>query len=170
MLKMLPLINSILILILIITGWIIFQKHTNKPEMAYINKIELFNKFNMTKDLNNKYLPEINNLKHTIDSLYTIYKIFSDQGNEEKKLEIESQLKGYDQELQLKGDYMSTELSKQVWDRLNEYVEDYGKSNKYTVILGTQGKGTVMYAKEGIDVTEEFIVYANTVYEGNIIN
>lgn len=170
MLKMLPVANSILILILIITGWFFFQKFTNKTEVAYVNKIELFNKFNMTKDLNNKYLPEINHLKHTIDSLYTIYKVVSDQGNEEKKLQIETQLKGYDQELQQKGEYMSTELTKQVWDRLNVYIEDYGKSNKYTVIIGTQGKGTVMYAKEGIDVTKEFIIYANAVYEGNTNN
>ena len=87
--------------------------------------------------------------------------------NIEKAQEIEVQLRANDQELKQKSDYLSTELSQQVWTRLNKYMTDYGQANNYKIIFGTQGNGNVMYAEEGLDVTNDFLLFANNNYEGN---
>lgn len=63
-------------------------------------------------------------------------------------------------------DSIATDFSTKVWKQLNSYVEEYGAENDYDVIIGMQGNGNVMYAKEGVNITDDVIVYANNKYNG----
>lgn len=121
----------------------------------------------MSKDLGKVNNKKIDLQRKKLDSLYTVYSIFSEQKNQEKAKETEIILKKEDLELRRMNEYFSNEVSQQVWNRLNTYVEEYGKTKKHTIILGTQGNGNIMFAKEGIDITKEVLEYANNKYEGN---
>jgi len=76
-------------------------------------------------------------------------------------------LRSEDQELKQINETLSRASSQQVWKRLNEYLKTYGEKHEYPMILGTQGNGNVMYAKEGIDITDAVLEYANSKYQGN---
>lgn len=138
-----------------------------KLEIVYVDNIELFNGFNMSKDLAKINNQKITGQKKKLDSLYAIYTIFKEQKNEEKQLELERQLRKEDQELRKINEHFSKEVSQQVWNRLNQYIKEYGQQNELKIILGTQGNGNIMYTEEGINITTEVLHYVNTKYEGN---
>ncbi len=139
----------------------------SESTIAYVDNVTLFNGFNMSKDLGKINNGKIIKQKKKLDSLYTIYSIFKEQKNTEKATTLETQLRLEDQELRKINEYFSKEVSQQVWNRLNQYIKDYGEANKHEIILGTQGNGNIMFAQDGIDITEMVLEYANTKYEGN---
>ncbi|QQX76513.1 MULTISPECIES: OmpH family outer membrane protein [Aequorivita] len=117
----------------------------------------------MSRDLNRIHQGDLKKQKTTVDSLIGILQK-TNAPSENPELQ---QLFIYENNrLKEMGDYFSNEVSQQVWSRINSYMDNFGKENDYHIILGTQGNGNIMYAKKEIDITEEFIEYANKKYEG----
>src|SRR5690606_31481631 len=58
------------------------------------------------------------------------------------------------------------EYDKQIYSQINQYIEDYGKDHNYLYILGANGSGSILYAKERHDLTQELINYINEKYAG----
>jgi outer membrane protein len=54
----------------------------------------------------------------------------------------------------------------EVWQQINDYTQVYGKENGYEYIFGGNGSGSMMYAKEQKDLTDEVIAYINDKYSG----
>ncbi|WP_152573447.1 OmpH family outer membrane protein [Pelagihabitans pacificus] len=156
------------ILLLILTTFLFFRFAQDEDKIVYVDNIRLFNGFNMTKDLNRINGEKINKQKKKLDSLYTIYGIFKDNNQTDKLGALETQLRNQDQELKNMNERFSNEISQAVWNRLNSYIKDYGAANGYKIVLGTQGNGNVMFAQEGIDITEAVISYSNSLYEGEL--
>ena len=155
------------ILLLLFISLFIFFNSNSESEIVYVDNIEIFNGFNMTADLDKMNKKKLSNQKMKIDSLYRVYEVFRQEDEKLKLKELESELRSADINLRRMSESMSNELREKVWQRINSYIEDYGKINKYKIILGTQGNGTIMYAIEGKDITTEFLEYANSKYEGN---
>ncbi|WP_159025810.1 OmpH family outer membrane protein [Aquimarina sp. Aq78] len=156
--------NVLLLIVIFITFY--FPKPSS-ADIVYVDNIKLFNGFNMSQDLGKINTEKITKQKKKLDSLYTIYSIFREQENKEKTQELEVQLRTEDQELKKMNDYLSKDIRQKVWNRLDQYIKEYGIANQCKIILGTQGVGNVMYAQEEIDITTKVLEYANTKYEGN---
>jgi len=73
-----------------------------------------------------------------------------------------------EQEMQFAEDNqaLASEYTDQVWGQINQYTRDYGTENGYDYILGASGDGTVMYANETEDITEDLKVYINNRFNG----
>ena len=155
------------ILLLLFISLFIFFNSNSESEIVYVDNIEIFNGFNMTADLDKMNKKKLSDQKKKIDSLYRVYEVFRQEDEKSKRKELESELRSADTNLRRMSESTSNELREKVWQRINSYIEDYGKINKYKIILGTQGNGTIMYAMEGKDITTEFLEYANSKYEGN---
>ncbi|AXT53936.1 OmpH family outer membrane protein [Aquimarina sp. BL5] len=160
-------ICNILLLITIFTLFSFCFLSRSESNIVYVDNVTLFNGFNMSKDLGKINNEKITKQKKKLDSLYTIYSIFKEQKNTEKATSLEIQLRSEDQELRKINEYFSNDVSQQVWNRLNQYIKEYGEANEYKIILGTQGNGNIMFAEDGIDITEKILEYANNKYEGN---
>ncbi len=80
---------------------------------------------------------------------------------------LENQLRKEDKRLKEMTKLLSNDISNKVWKRLNVYIKEYGEVNGYDIIMGTQGSGNVMYAKDVIDITNEILNYSNNRYEGS---
>ncbi len=163
--KIIVSILVVLVIVVTILSFYVFKPST--PEIVYVDNVQLFNGFHMSKDLGKINGDKINTQKKKLDSLYSIYSIFREQQNEEKAQELETQLRSEDQELKKMNEYFSKDLSQKVWNRLNQYIKEYSETKAYKIVLGTQGTGNIMYAQEGIDITEEVLIYVNEKYEGN---
>lgn len=66
---------------------------------------------------------------------------------------------------QEENDLMS-EYNQQIWKRLNQYAIDYSKEKNIDILFGASGNGTLLHAKQEIDVTEDLVKYCNKRYLG----
>ena len=69
------------------------------------------------------------------------------------------------QDLKEKFQQEDQELTKKVLDKVNEYIKRYGKKGGYTIILAATQYGNIVYAEEGVDLTEEVLKGLNTEYK-----
>ena len=136
----------------------------NDSTLVYVDNAVVFSEFNLSKDLNKLHRSELENQGKKVDSLVSLLrkKLPSDPENHLEQLFVEE-----NDRLNEMNKYFSNEISIQVWERLNAYIQEFGEQNNYNLILGTRGDGNIMHAKEGLDVTEAFLKFANDRYEGN---
>jgi outer membrane protein len=52
----------------------------------------------------------------------------------------------------------------EIWQEINRLITIFGRENNYQFIFGASGNGSLMYASEGRDVTEEAIKFINARY------
>lgn len=161
-LKFLPLINLCILLAGII--FLVMKLNDDQKEYGYIDNIVLFNQFNMAKDLHSMGLPQLNAQKKKVDSLYQLL-----QTQEDPKLIKEYKQRVYIQNnhLQKMDTELKQEINRKAWERLNGYLEEFGKQQKVHLIFGIQGAGNIMYADKNFDFTQQAIEFANLKYEGN---
>lgn len=144
--------------------FLLFNYLENKePNVVYLDNVKVFSTFNLAKDLNTLHQKKLNSQKKIVDSLVTILKSKPEESPSE---EMQKRFVFENNKLKEMGDYFSNEVSQQVWNRLNSYIKEYGEQNKYSIILGTQGNGNIMYGNPTNEITEDFIEYANKKYEG----
>lgn len=150
------------------------KKH--KTRIAYVDNLKIFNDFNMTKELTKqneeKYKSQIatfDSLVNAIKSLETDLQKLKTIPNKRKMeyAKLQKIVVEKDKELKQIQAYVQGEISTKTWKRINEYIKSYGEKFNLDLILGAQGQGNIMYGKDNVDITEEFIKYANHKYEGN---
>ena len=158
-------------LLAIITSIIVFSVYLNgknkHQDYVYVDNVRLFNGFNMSKDMSKIHTKKIKIQTKKVDSLYQVFQlnIKAKFGQEQLKI-AQQKLQVEDQKLTEIKQNFSTNVTQQVWDRLNNYIEEYGEAHSYKIILGTQGGGNVMYANDATDITNDILNYANGKYEG----
>ncbi len=45
--------------------------------------------------------------------------------------------------------------------KVKDFVKDYGEENDYTYIFGSNESANIIYAKEGLDITQEILEELN---------
>jgi len=66
-------------------------------------------------------------------------------------------------QIQIESDSIRSEIVKSMKD----FIKDYGKKNGYDYIYGTGDAATVLYAKEGYDITEEILKLLNEEFQSS---
>lgn len=160
---LLPVLQIFTFIVLLVAYHFIFNKVEDKKNTVYIDNVLLFSGFNMTGDLKSSYQKELQDQKDKVDSL-----IAELQEAEEGTVKENLQRRFVSENNKLKelNEYFINDLSAQVWERLNLYIQEFGEANGYSLILGTQGAGNIMHADNKLDITQEFLRYANNKYEG----
>ena len=51
-------------------------------------------------------------------------------------------------------------------EKVKDFVAEYGKENGYTYIFGSNESANIMYAKDGLDITDEIVKKLNESYSG----
>ena len=128
-----------------------------------MDNVKLFSSFNMFKEDNKLHQEDLRKQNNTVDS---IVNMLQKQMDSDSSTELQKQFVRENNKLKEMGEYFTGRVSQQVWDRINSYIVAYGKEKNYSIILGTQGNGNIMFGKETLDVTDDFIQYANWKYEG----
>jgi len=156
-------LNSALLMGIIVAGIIYFSD--DKQSMTYVDNIQLFNGFNMTKDIKLIEEKKMNHKAKQLDSLYKMLQLEKNQkSNQSKRLVME--INNQRDELQGIQENYKNNLSQDVWNRLNSYIAEYSENHEIEIVFGTNGNGNVMYAEKGIDITNEILEFSNNKYEG----
>ena len=74
---------------------------------------------------------------------------------------LQSDLKRMQDQLSEQYAKKSDDFQAAIWSELNKRIEDYGKQMGYRYILGANGDGSIMFADEGEDITEQVIEFVN---------
>lgn len=142
---------------------------------VYVDSIELYNGFNLTKDLEMKLESVQNNRLMILDSMAMQIESLGrqlqrDSDPDTKLVQFFEQIRN---EYYMKEDQFAQDVQKltqnyneQIWNQLNEYTKQFGQDRGYSFILGGTGDGNIMYAKSDNDITKDLVAYVNRKYNG----
>lgn len=168
-------LGVISLLVSIGLGCLILVNYLNKPKVALIEIQKVYDSFELKKELEKKFKNTQSQRKKIIDSLELDLKLLysslnTDGGKNVERTETFNLKKNYYlQKKQMNEEdnlALSQQYDKEILTQLNQYVKDYGKLNKYTYIFGTDGNGSIMYANEKEDISDQIILYINERYKG----
>lgn len=157
------LLYILLLLVLGLTAWTVHKEFSSK-EVAYIDIEKLVNGYNLKKDMEKDAGKSLYVIQHAIDSLEMIRKTINQQGPTLIDSQIARARYVYDEY------YTSstTKMNKDIWERLNPVIEQYGKERGLKILIGANGSGSLLYADKGRDLTEDLSKYINEKYgKGN---
>ena len=69
------------------------------------------------------------------------------------------------QEMMDKASREQSELNKQLFDEITNFVQEYNKEKGVSIVLSTQLGGNVLYAEDGFDITKEIVDRLNANYK-----
>lgn len=133
--------------------------HDSGKKIAYADAIRLFNEYKFKIDMEKESQGNLKKLKVEMDSVGVIYKV--NPGNEQvQRMMMEKQ-----QQFTNGCNAVNKTINEKVWERLNVKIQDFGKKEHIEMLIGANGMGTVLYASESRDVTDDLIKYVNESYE-----
>ncbi len=170
--------NKINITILIVIGLLLASNgfllltHFNQKKVFYVNTSELISNFNYAQELEEKYKKIVLEHEDTIKELKVRLNAFALQTTEITDEDVE-QYRKYELEIQNKMEQFNQEnyelqnkYNKLIIDRINNYVYEYGEENNIKIIFGATDAGSIMYAEESLNITEDLLFYINNKYDG----
>lgn len=146
--------------VLLLLGWTI-HKEASIQGVGYIDIGKLVDGYEFKKDMEKQAGKNLSRVKHTIDSLEMLQKATAAPGPSR----VDSQLRHAKYVFEQYYTASNRDISKQVWDRLNPIIEQYGKERNLELLIGANGAGTLLYATKKRDMTDDLLQYINRKYE-----
>lgn len=162
-------------LLAICTLVLTFSSCQEQQKIAFVDNTKVVNEFQKKIDFEEKFKAKIENFNKKADSMQQAIqveaqlfqsraaKMNQSKAEEEyntlvqKKQMQDYQLNNEEKQLQVEGQKEIDTLVKQV----KAFIKDYGKTNGYTFILGSNDAGSVLYGSENKDITEEVVIALN---------
>ena len=143
--------------------------------IVYVQNLKLYGQFDLAKELDAELQAFSKKRTREIDSLMIALENLTAELEQMREIPTETyqnyndlrntvmfREKNYEEELV----NLSQEYDQQIWERLNDYVKSFAEEHQYDMILGASGNGSLMYATDTLDVTDELISYCNNHYNG----
>ena len=88
------------------------------------------------------------------------------QANKEKELSaLRAKIEKINNSVEEKAFKLQGELTEANLNKINDFIQTYGKKNEFELIIGITKTGNVLYGNEGIDLTDEIIEGLNAKYK-----
>lgn len=149
------LLNYINLLAIMLISAYLFQK---SDPTAVVNMPEFYNQYQGRKDVEARFVDKMNSLSYLIDSLNNLIEV----APVVQRQELTDKIISFNQEKEK----AEMDMQQQVWNQLNQYMLDFGKTHNYKLILGANNNGNIVYSNETIDLTDELVYYVNQRYSG----
>ena len=144
--------------------------YNRNEKVGYVDNKVLFNQFTGKKELQQKLDHLSSKHKIQLDSIQLrMRKITGTNKNENTSNFLRQQETLFlrmEQEFAQEYQQKSNEYTDMIWSQINQYTREFGREEGYDFIHGTSGEGTLMYANEKHDLTQEILTYINLKYEG----
>ncbi len=166
--------KKILMIVLIAAG----LTGCNEQKTAYVDTTRLIQEYSEMQEVEAEFTTKSDRVKSELDSVargfqmeVQEYQANMNTMTTAQRQETEERLMRKQQSIQQQQQQMgnqlrmeSDEVINSIVDRVKEYVKEYGKENGYTYIFGSNESANIMYAKEGLDITEEVLEKLNASY------
>jgi outer membrane protein len=144
-----------------------------KASMPYVNISEIYNDFEMKKELEKQLENVQQKRSFFLDSLAVQIKAMipsvESGNNPGLRLKLEQSQREYmlhQKQFEEDNAGAAQKYQEQIWKQLNQYVTDYGDDRGFDYILGADGTGSVMYARKANNITDDVKQYINSRYKG----
>jgi len=156
---------------------------TQTNNIVYIDSSKLLNQYEESKDLEAKYKIKSEQMGKELDKQLSKFRaeVAYFEKNAQSKGMQWAQQKGTElQEREQKLAYTQQAMMQQLQDesgkemdslvkQIKDFIKEYGKTKDYDYILSTsEGASTVLYSKEGQDITDEIIQLLNNKYQAKL--
>lgn len=163
---------------LAITGIGILTYHTlirENVKIAYIKTGTLLNSYKGMSEANEQFNKELQALQANIDTLKRRYELIKEKmettTSSEEKSDLSYQLgvaeyeyNNYRTTAQQQLEARKQTIQTDVINKINSFIQDYGKENNYTIIFGATEQGSILYGQEQEDLTDLILKKLNKNY------
>ncbi|MGB4742856.1 MAG: OmpH family outer membrane protein [Flavobacteriaceae bacterium] len=147
-------------------------------KIGFVDNSVLINEYQERKDVEARLNTKIEAFKTRTDSLRSAFELEIKEAELKARTMSQSAIQTLSQELQQKEQVLSQRvqfeqqqiaqesqtLNDSIINRVKAFVQDYGKSNNYNFILGSNEAGSVLYGEEASDLTQEILKALNENY------
>ena len=142
---------------------------------AYVNLKELFEGFEMKKELALSLKKDLSQKQNELDSLLFQLQAFNNKLNSIKSndkgeaLKFQQMQNYYVQQKNAFDEYQyakTQQFDNQIIEQMTQYIKDFGSDSDYEYIYGLNSNGNIMYAREHKDITKEVLQFINNKYQG----
>lgn len=153
----------------------------NEQKVAYVDTSKVIDEYKEMKDVEAEFTTKSDAVRNQLDSIGQAFQqevqayqagmnsMSADQ-RKQKEQELMQKQQMIQQRQQMQSNQLRQESSKimdSLVDKVKTYVKDYGKDHNYTLILGSNEGTTVMYAEDGMDITEDILSELNKGYSSD---
>ena len=150
--------KSILISFLLSVVSVVVYHFLSYEKTVYVDLFEVYDNYDMNKELNNEIQKYSEDQKLKLDQTFLASE---DSTNIElRKRMYQNRLQNLQNELERK----SEENRATVLENISAKIKDFSKEKGYDMVLGANGTGNLLYAKEHTDITKDFTTYLNDIY------
>lgn len=149
-----------------------------QQKIGFVDNSVLINEYQERKDVEARLNTKIEAFKTRTDSLRSAFELEIKEAELKARTMSQSAIQTLSQELQQKEQVLSHRvqfeqqqiaqesqtLNDSIINRVKAFVQNYGKSNNYNFILGSNEAGSVLYGEEASDLTQEILKALNENY------
>lgn len=151
----------------------------SEQKIGYVDNVKLMDGYQEKINVEEKYQKKLETLNRKRDSISQAFQLEAQEfQNRAEKMAASKAQKEYDI-LQQRGQFMGQQLQQEeqilnqqgqlemdsVVQKVKREIKAFGKSNKYTYILGGGEGGSVLYGQESDDLTEQVLTILNDKYK-----
>lgn len=152
----------------------------NNGDVAYVDINRLIHEYKRTEVVQKDFEAKSKILKGGADSLLlewqselTIYekeRVSMTKKELELKQELlqnkQQQINNYQKAIEKQLEDEDQNITQTVINDINDFVNEYGKKRNYKIIYGATGSGSIMYAEDSADLTDEVLLELNREFSG----
>jgi len=167
--------KKLLLVVLIAAG----LTSCNEQKTAYVDTTRLVQEYSEMQEIEAEFTTKSDRVKSELDSVargfqmeVQEYQTNMNGMTTAQRQETEERLMRKQQSIQQQQQQMGNQLRQEsdkvidsIVEKVKEYVREYGKENGYTYIFGSNESANIMYAKDGLDITEEVLENLNASYK-----
>jgi len=149
-----------------------------QQKIGFVDNSVLVNEYQERKDVEASLNTKIEAFKTRTDSLRSAFELEIKEAELKARTMSQSAIQTLSQELQQKEQLLSQrvqfeqqqiaqesqKLNDSIINRVKAFVQDYGKSNNFNFILGSNEAGSVLYGEEASDLTQGILKALNENY------
>jgi len=153
--------------------FLLFQYYKSRRGIAYIDSLKIYNGYKGITQAKAEFQKKGEFYKTRIDTLsgrvkLSMMKMEEAKDDKQKYFSALDSVRFYKKQLNdyqvsmtesLKKD--ESDLTQKAMIKLNEFLKEYGKSHGYEMILIANPSGTIAFAKDEYDITDEILKEAN---------
>lgn len=150
----------------------------NEQKTAYVDTTRLIQEYTEMQEVEAEFTTKSDRVKGELDSLARSFQQEVQEYQQNmgtmstaERQETEERLMRKQQSIQQQQQQMGNQLRQEsdvvidsIVEKVKGYVREYGKENDYTYIFGSNESANIMYAEEGLDITEEVLEKLNNSY------
>lgn len=171
-------ISAIVILLVFAVGYLFYAQKSQNEDVVYIDVNVLMADYEGMKDAKKEFEAKSTVWQANVDSLISSFqnelKVYEKErsGMTKKENELkqellrnkQQQVGNYQQAIQRQSEEEDAKISGAVVNEVNTYIKEYGKNHNYKIIIGANSSGNVLYAQDGIDITQDVLTGLNAAY------